>query len=263
VTGQHGPGCRLPEACQSLEQPRARSTLMEASGEPAGRGRAEVGAGSFSTWLLTGRRGRSDARRAPSRPRTRRSRRAAAHRPAGNAAKPWRTWSATPERFRFRGNKTTRGDLEGVCALTLFVFISQSQPSRCNVSSIARAQRHRWCAQDESGIVGGAGGAGRAGSGLACRAHGQPALRGRARRPASRPHAGLRHLRRPRAAAPQLRSQCPSHARVPPQGAPGGSGQLSTPMKRLAHWAPSHCPRCSSPPKPPIDFTAFDHAGTA
>ena len=118
VTGQHGPGCRLPEACQSLEQPRERSTPMEASGEPAGRGGAEVGAGSFSTWLLTGRRGRSDARRAPSRPRRRRSRRVAAHRPAGSAAKPCRrTWSATPERFGFRGNKTTRGDFEGVFLL--------------------------------------------------------------------------------------------------------------------------------------------------
>ena len=164
----------------------------------------------------------------------------------------------------FVGIKRREGILKVCfCYCNLFLLIMGASRLRCNVSSIARAQRQLLCAQHESGIVGGAGGAGRAGSGLACRAHGQPALRGRARRPASRPHAGLRYLRRPRAAAPQLRSQCPSHALVPPQGAPGGSGQLSTPMKRLAHWAPSHCPRCSSPPKPPIDFTAFDHAGTA
>ena len=29
-------------------------------------------------------------------------------------------------------------------------------------------------------------------------------------------------------------------------GAPGGSGQFGTPRKRQAHWAPSHCPGCSS-----------------
>ena len=48
--------------------------------------------------------------------------------------------------------------------------------------------------------------------------------------------------------------QCPSSAPVPPQGAPGGSGQLGTPRKRPTHWAPSHCLECSSqpPPKPPI-----------
>ena len=40
--------------------------------------------------------------------------------------------------------------------------------------------------------------------------------------------------------------QCPSSAPVPPQGAPGGSGQLGLPRKRPAHWAPSHCPGCSS-----------------
>ena len=37
-----------------------------------------------------------------------------------------------------------------------------------------------------------------------------------------------------------------SSAPVPPQGAPGGSGQLGTPMKRPAHWAPSHCLGCLS-----------------
>ena len=35
--------------------------------------------------------------------------------------------------------------------------------------------------------------------------------------------------------------QCPSSAPVPPQGAPGGSGQLGTRRKRPARWAPSHC----------------------
>eukprot|EP00964_Phaeocystis_antarctica_P110857 scaffold75194_cov54-Phaeocystis_antarctica.AAC.1 len=48
--------------------------------------------------------------------------------------------------------------------------------------------------------------------------------------------------------------QRPSSAPVPPLGAPGGSGQLSTPRERPALLAPSHCLRCSSepPPKPPI-----------
>ena len=48
--------------------------------------------------------------------------------------------------------------------------------------------------------------------------------------------------------------QRPSSAPAPPQGAPGGSGQLGTPRKRPAHWAPSHCLGCSSqpPPKSPI-----------
>ena len=48
--------------------------------------------------------------------------------------------------------------------------------------------------------------------------------------------------------------QCPSSAPVPPQGAPGGSGQLGTPRERPTHWVPSHCPGCSSqpPPKLPI-----------
>ena len=38
----------------------------------------------------------------------------------------------------------------------------------------------------------------------------------------------------------------PSSAPAPPQGAPGGSGQLGPPRKRPAHWAPSHCLGCSS-----------------
>jgi hypothetical protein len=46
--------------------------------------------------------------------------------------------------------------------------------------------------------------------------------------------------------------QCPSSAPAPPQGAPGGPGQLGTPMKRPAHWAPSHGLGCSSqPPRKP------------
>ena len=40
--------------------------------------------------------------------------------------------------------------------------------------------------------------------------------------------------------------QCPSSAPVPPQGAPGSSGQLGLSRKRQAHWAPNHCPGCSS-----------------
>ena len=48
--------------------------------------------------------------------------------------------------------------------------------------------------------------------------------------------------------------QRPSSAAVPPQGVPGGSGQLGTPRKRPAHWEPSHRLGCSRqpPPTPPI-----------
>ena len=46
--------------------------------------------------------------------------------------------------------------------------------------------------------------------------------------------------------AKALSWQRPSSAPVPPQGAPGSSGQLGTPRKRPAHWAPSHCLGCSS-----------------
>jgi FkbM family methyltransferase len=35
--------------------------------------------------------------------------------------------------------------------------------------------------------------------------------------------------------------KCLSSAPAPPQGAPGGSGQLGNRRKRPAHWAPSHC----------------------
>ena len=46
----------------------------------------------------------------------------------------------------------------------------------------------------------------------------------------------------------------PARLLLPPQGAPGGSGQLGTCRKRSAHRAPRHRLGCSSepPPKPPI-----------
>ena len=40
--------------------------------------------------------------------------------------------------------------------------------------------------------------------------------------------------------------QRPSSAPAPPQGAPGGSGQLGTPRKRPCYWALRHCLGCSS-----------------
>ena len=48
--------------------------------------------------------------------------------------------------------------------------------------------------------------------------------------------------------------QCPSSAPAPPSGVFVDPGQLGTPRKRPAHWAPSHCLGCSSevPPKPSI-----------
>ena len=51
-----------------------------------------------------------------------------------------------------------------------------------------------------------------------------------------------------------LPGQRPSSAPAPPQGAPGGSGQLSTPRVRPSHWVPSHHRGCSRqpPPKPTI-----------
>ena len=55
-----------------------------------------------------------------------------------------------------------------------------------------------------------------------------------------------------------------SSAPAPPQGAPGGSGQLGTPRVRPAHWAPSHRlsgaggSRLQSRRPPP---PAFEHAG--
>ena len=58
--------------------------------------------------------------------------------------------------------------------------------------------------------------------------------------------------------------QRPSSAPAPPQGAPGGSGQLGTPTVRPNYWAPSPRLGRSSelPPKPP-HFTAFDRPGAA
>ena len=44
--------------------------------------------------------------------------------------------------------------------------------------------------------------------------------------------------------------QGPSSAPAPPQGASGGYGQLGTPRKTPAHWAPRHCLGCSSEPPP-------------
>ena len=38
----------------------------------------------------------------------------------------------------------------------------------------------------------------------------------------------------------------PSSAAAPPQGTPGGSGQLDTPRKRPCHWTPRQCLGCSS-----------------
>ena len=45
---------------------------------------------------------------------------------------------------------------------------------------------------------------------------------------------------------------CPRSAPLPPQGAPGCSGQLGTLRVRPAHWAPSHCLGCSSEPLPKL-----------
>ena len=57
------------------------------------------------------------------------------------------------------------------------------------------------------------------------------------------------------AASSKCRSwQCPSSATAPHEGAPGGSGQLRTPRKRPAHWAPCHCLGCSSEPPPSRRF---------
>ena len=56
--------------------------------------------------------------------------------------------------------------------------------------------------------------------------------------------AGFKHPCRRMVKAPLW--QRPSSASVPLQGAPGGSGQLVTPRKRPAHWAPGHRLACSS-----------------
>ena len=56
--------------------------------------------------------------------------------------------------------------------------------------------------------------------------------------------------------------QCPSSAPAPPQGAPGGSGQLGTPSARPNHWAPRHSlGRSSQPPRKAAHFPVFGHAG--
>jgi hypothetical protein len=53
-----------------------------------------------------------------------------------------------------------------------------------------------------------------------------------------------RHPQRGQSARPSW--QRLSSVPAPPQGAPGGSGQLGTPKKRPAHWAPSRRLGCSS-----------------
>ena len=52
--------------------------------------------------------------------------------------------------------------------------------------------------------------------------------------------------------------QCPSSAPAPPQGAPGGSGQLGTPRERPAHIGAQPLPRVLEPASPKAaHFTAF------
>ena len=65
---------------------------------------------------------------------------------------------------------------------------------------------------------------------------------------------------KPHGQSPTGRLLCRSAAPVPPQGAPGGSGQLFTLTWRRSHWAPSHRLGCSSepPPKRGADVSAFD-----
>ena len=55
--------------------------------------------------------------------------------------------------------------------------------------------------------------------------------------------------------------QRPGSASVPPQGAPGGSGQLGTPRKRSSLWNLSHCLELAA--SKAAQFTAFDHPGAA
>ena len=56
--------------------------------------------------------------------------------------------------------------------------------------------------------------------------------------------------------------QCPSSAPAPPQGAPGGSGQLCTPRKRPTHWGAQPMPRVPELAAfKAADFTAFDPSG--
>ena len=47
----------------------------------------------------------------------------------------------------------------------------------------------------------------------------------------------------------------PREAPVPPQGAPGGSGRLGAPKKKLGHGAPRRCLGCSS--QPPLKSLSF------
>ena len=82
--------------------------------------------------------------------------------------------------------------------------------------------------------MGRAGAAVRAGSALLCRAHGEPALRGRARRPASCAHAGHWHPLATRTAALSHRHPCCvdvwSAAAMPPYGVRTASCALYAPV---------------------------------
>ena len=66
-------------------------------------------------------------------------------------------------------------------------------------------------------------------------------------------------------ATPSYPGQRPSSAPCASLGAPGGSGQRGTSRGwGQGHWAPSHCPGCSSepPPRSPIPPPAFGRPGS-
>eukprot|EP00964_Phaeocystis_antarctica_P089799 scaffold57351_cov50-Phaeocystis_antarctica.AAC.5 len=57
-------------------------------------------------------------------------------------------------------------------------------------------------------------------------------------------------------------SKCPSSAPVPPQGAPGGSGQLGAPRAEACPLVAQPLPRVLElAASRAADFTAFDHSG--
>ena len=91
---------------------------------------------------------------------------------------------------------------------------------------------------------------------LTLRAH---ALQGRRAQPQARARRGL--PARPLGAAARSKCdgppwQCAGSPPVPPQRAPGGSGQPGSPRVRPSHWAPRHRLGGSSepPPKSPISL---------